>query len=171
MANNVSAYLEEGVKSVFVETLADMKAPKVSELTGVGATELSYYIVPDGWKPTRSQDSIDDGREGTATVGKILGPKKFDNGEVEVIDNVNRKDADNAAVETLTEGTQGYIVRRRGPEASVDWAAGDVVSVYKVAIGMKNPVAHASNARQTSTISFAIDPSSLIETATVAAGA
>jgi hypothetical protein len=167
------AYLEQDMKTVFVKTIANMKAPTVTELTGAEATDISKWIVSDGWHPTMKQNFEDDAREGVGTVGKIPGTLAFDNTEIQVLDNINAGvDAPNVAVTTLTEGTSGFFVRRRGPGgAGKPFASGDVVSVYRVVIAKKTPVAHAGNARQQSLIGFSIAPDAEVETATVASGA
>jgi hypothetical protein len=162
------------MKTVFCKTIANIKAPKISELTGVGATDISKWITVDGWHPTMKQSFEDDAREGVGTVGKIPGVIAFDNTEIQVIDNVNAgQDVPNIAVTTLTEGTSGFFVRRRGPGgAAKPFAAGDSVSVYRVVIAKKTPVAHTGNARQMSLIGFSIAPDSIAdESATVADGA
>jgi hypothetical protein len=167
------AYIESDVKTVFTTAIADITKPTIAELTAATATELSKWIVADGWKPTRSQDFVDHAVEGVGAVGKILGRKSFDNTEVQIYDNVNRDETTpNVAAETLTEGKSGYFVRRRSvaKAASEPFVAGDVVSVYRVAIGAKNPVAHSGNDLMQSVVSFGIDPDSVVETATVTAG-
>lgn len=164
MPNTIPANLEDGMlKTVFVSTIADITKPKVSELTGSGVLDLSYYLAGDGYQLNHTQEMIDDDREGSATVGQIPGQDKFDGGTMQVIDNTNVDGADNAAVETLTRGTTGFIVRRRGLPTDTDFAATQTVSVHKVTIGIKTPVAHAPNQRQMSTISFSADPGSQAE--------
>ena len=161
MPNTISANLEDGMlKTVFVPTIADITKPKVSELTGSGVLDMSYYLAGDGYQLNHTQEMIDDDREGSATVGQIPGQDKFDGGTMQLIDNTNVDGADNAAVETLTRGTTGFIVRRRGLPTDTACAAAQTVSVHKVTIGIKTPVAHAPNQRQMSTISFSADPGS-----------
>lgn len=174
MPNTITAHLEDGrVKTTFVDQIADIKNPTVAELTAADALDLSYWMPSDGWKLTHSQDMIDDDREGSPTVGQIPGQEKYTDGSMQLLDNLNVKVADNAednsAIERLTRGVQGYIVRRRGLDTDAAYAAGQIVSVYKVTIGIKTPVAHAANQRQMSVVNFTCDPSSQEETATVAA--
>ncbi|GAA6124172.1 hypothetical protein BPY_22800 [Bifidobacterium psychraerophilum] len=167
------AYIESDVKTVFTPAIANISAPTVAELTAAAATELSKWIVADGWKPTRSQDFVDHAVEGVGSVGKIPGRKSFDNTEVQIYDNVNGGETTpNVAAETLTEGKEGYFVRRRSTAvaASSPFKAGDVVSVYRVTIGAKDPVAHSGNDLMQSVVSFGIDPDSVVETAIVATG-
>lgn len=171
MPNTISANLEDGMlKTVFVPTIADITKPTVSELTGPSVLDLSYYLAGDGYQLNHTQEMIDDDREGSAAVGQIPGQEKFDGGTMQLIDNTNVEGADNEAVETLTRGTTGFIVRRRGLPTDTPFAETQTVSVHKVTIGIKTPVAHAPNQRQMSTISFSADPGSQDETVKIIAG-
>lgn len=171
MPNTISANLEDGMlKTVFVSTIADIANPTVSELTGPSVLDLSYYLAGDGYQLNHTQEMIDDDREGSETVGQIPGQDKFDGGTMQLIDNTNVDGADNEAVETLTRGTTGFIVRRRGLPTDTPFAETQTVSVHKVTIGIKTPVAHAPNQRQMSTISFSADPGSQDEDVQIVAG-
>ena len=171
MPNTISANLEDGMlKTVFVPTIADITTPKVSELTGPSVLDLSYYLAGDGYQLNHTQEMIDDDREGSAAVGQIPGQEKFDGGTMQLIDNTNVEGAANEAVETLTRGTTGCIVRRRGLPTDTPFAENQTVSVHKVTIGIKTPVAHAPNQRQMSTISFSADPGSQDENVKIIAG-
>lgn len=172
-SNPVQASLEDGeLRTDWVPEIADVTAPTIEELTAAESFILGWYLSTDGFKLTHSQDMVDDDREASPAAGQIPGQEKFTDGELTLIDNVNKgEEVDNKAVETLKKGTTGYIVRRRGKAVDAEYEAGDIVSVYKVTIGIKTPVAHAANARQMSTISFSADPNSQDETAVVAGGA
>lgn len=175
MATEVSASLEDGmVKTVFVPTLKDVSAPTVAELT-TGVLDMSMWLTADGFSATHGQNMIDDDREGSAEVGQIPGQETWTDTTLRVIDNINRVDAGgkavgNELVETLTRGTTGYFVRRRGLPSAEPFAAGQKVSVLPVTIGIKTPVAHAVNQRQLSQITFSVSPGAQDETAVVAAG-
>lgn len=163
------AFLEDGkFLTVFVSTIADITKPTVAELK-TPLVALSDYLTADGFKITHSQDFADDDREASPAVGQIPGQEKYTDGSLQVVDNTNIASETNVAVEKLTKGTHGYIVRRRGKDNKEPFTADDIVSVYAVTIGIKTPVAHAANARQMSTISFSADPSSQDETAKVVA--
>lgn len=163
------AFLEDGkFLTVFVSTIADVTKPTVAELK-TPLVALSDYLTADGFKITHSQDFADDDREASPAVGEIPGQEKYTGGSLQVIDNTNIASETNVAVEKLTKGTHGYIVRRRGKDNKEPFTADDIVSVYAVTIGIKTPVAHSKNARQMSTISFSADPSSQDETAKVVA--
>ncbi len=177
MSNEVSASLEDGmVKTVFVTAIRDVKAPTVAELTGEGVLDMSMWLTGDGFQATHGQNMIDDDREGSAEVGQIPGQETWTDTLLRVVDNINRVDdsneaIDNTLVETLTRGKTGYFVRRRGLPSEQAFAAGQIVSVLPVTIGIKTPVAHAVNQRQLSQITFSVSPGAQDETATVAAGA
>lgn len=170
----VTASLEDGmVKTVFVPAIKDVKAPTVAELTGEGALDMSMWLTGDGFQATHDQQMIDDDREGAAEVGQIPGQETWTDTLLRVIDNINRVDdkstpVPNTAVETLTKGKSGYIVRRRGLPSATPFASGQKVSVLPVTIGIKTPVAHAANQRQLSQIKFSVSPGAQDETATVA---
>jgi hypothetical protein len=172
-SNPVQANLEDGnLRTDWVTKIADVKAPTPAELNATDSFILGWYMPTDGFKLTHSQDMVDDDREASPAAGQIPGQEKFTDGELTLIDNVNKGEgSDNKAVDTLKKGTVGYIVRRRGKDVAEPYAAGDIVSVYKVTIGIKTPVAHAANARQLSTVSFSTDPNSQDETAIVTEGA
>lgn len=168
----VQAFLEDGaIRTDFVPAggIRDMARPTVAELNSTANLLLSDYLINTGWKLNHTQETVEDDRESYSAAGEIPGGEKFAGGSLEVVDNLNRGDCvDNKAVETLTKGTEGYIVRRRG--AGHDpYKAGQKVSVFRVTIGIKTPVAHAKNARQLSTISFSVAPGAYDETATVTA--
>lgn len=165
-----TAILEDGnIMTVFVPGftgIKDMEHPTESELNNPSNLNVSAYLTATGWKLNHSQESIKDDREASAEVGEIPGSEKFDGGSLQVINNVNNEGLPNKAVETLTKGTKGFLVRRRG--AGQDpFKSGQKVSVFKTTIGITTPVAHADNARMMSTISFSVMPGSKDETATV----
>ncbi|RSX46119.1 hypothetical protein [Bifidobacterium castoris] len=138
MSNEVSASLEDGmVKTVFVPTIKDIKAPTVAELTGNGVLDMSMWLTGDGFQATHGQNMIDDDREGSAEVGQIPGQETWTDTLLRVVDNINRVDAagktvDNTLVETLTRGKTGYFVRRRGLPSDEAFAAGQKVSVLPI---------------------------------------
>ena len=174
MPNTIKAALEDGmVKTVFLaEDPKDLTAPTVAELSAATVLDLSYYLTSDGFALEHSQESIEDDREGAAEAGEIPGRETYTGTSLKVIDNTNQvgsdnKPLENAAVTTLTKGKQGTIVRRRGKPTDDAFAAGDVVSVFPVTIGIKSPIAHAANQRQLSQINFSVRTGAQDETAVV----
>lgn len=174
IVKKVPAHLSAGLyRTIWVpstNTIADIHKPTIAELNATGNLDLSPYLAKEGWALTHSQETVDDGREAYAAVGKINGQEKFENGTLDLIDNTNTADAGtfNEAVRALTKGATGYFVRRRGKATTEEWAAGDVVSVIPATIGIKTAF---KDDRQMSQIAFAADPSSSDEESVVAASA
>lgn len=185
--DSVPASIEDGeITTLWVPDggIADIKAPTADELNKDTNLDLSPYLTGTGWSLTHGQNSTNDDREAWLSVGTIPGSDTYSNPSLQIINNVNRTssvDADqqgsttnnvaNAAFETLKRGKRGYFVRRRGVNSGDPFKAGQVVSVFKVIIGVVTPVAHTANARQMSTVHFSVDPSSVDETAVVGAAA
>lgn len=169
-----AAILEDGnILTIFVpgfDGIKDMSKPTEEELNKDTNLNLSAYLTSTGWKLNHTQEAIKDDREASAEVGEIPGAEKFDGASLQVINNVNSEGYANAAVETLTNGTKGYFVRRRGA-GQAPFKAGQTVGVFKSVIGITTPVAHADNTRMMSTISYSVMPGSKDETATVVAAA
>lgn len=169
-----TAILEDGnILTIFVPGftgIKDMEHPTEAELNNPANLNVSAYLTATGWKLNHTQESIKDDREASAEVGEIPGAEKYDGGSLELVNNVNGEGYANKAVETLTKGTRGFLVRRRGA-GQTPFKAGQKVSVFKTVIGITTPVAHADNARMLSTTSFSVMPGSKDETATVTATA
>lgn len=169
-----AAILEDGnILTIFVpgfDGIKDMAKPTEAELNTENNLNVSAYLTATGWHLNHTQESIKDDREASADSGEIPGPEKYDGTSLQVINNVNNEGYANAAVETLTKGTQGYFVRRRGA-GQTPFKEGQTVSVFKTTIGITTPVAHATNSLMMSEIKFAVTPGSKDETATVVAAA
>lgn len=166
-----TATIEDGnILTIFVpgfDGIKDMSKPTVAELNKSTNLNLSQYLDGTGWKLNHTQEMIKDDREASAQAGEIPGSEKFDGGSLQIVNNVNT-DEPNQAFETLRKGVQGYFVRRRN-KAQATFEAGQTVSVFKVTIGITTPVAHAANALTKSQTSFSVAPGSYDETATVVA--
>ena len=136
-----------------VPAIADVDKPTIAELTASSAEDLSCYLTGDGWNPTKEQATISDprlcsrqefGRPGRKTPGL----------SITVIDNTNSdNEADaNEAVETITEGANGYFVERVGVPYEEEFAAGQKVSIYPATAGEKQLLAPEANSVTRSTI-------------------
>lgn len=85
------------------------------------------------------------------------GRKKISGPSVEVIDNTNTEHSNqNAAMETLKEGAEGYFVRRYGKDTDRVFVSGDIVNVYSVRIGMSAKDAIAANTVLRSKVNFTV---------------
>ena len=62
MAEIPSTPADGNTKVVFVPTLADAAAPKVAELTGASAIDLSCYLTGSGLSPSIKEDVVTDER-------------------------------------------------------------------------------------------------------------
>lgn len=166
-----TATIEDGnILTIFVpgfDGIKDMSKPTVAELNKPTNLNLSQYLDGTGWKLNHTQEMIKDDREASAQAGEIPGSEKFDGGSLQIVNNVNTEEP-NQAFETLRKGVQGYFVRRRN-KAQTTFEAGQTVSVFRVTIGITTPVAHAANALTKSQTSFSVAPGSYDETATVVA--
>ena len=166
-----TATIEDGnILTIFVpgfDGIKDMSKPTMAELNATTNLNVSQYLESAGWKLNHTQEMIKDSREASAQAGEIPGSPKFDGGSLQIVNNVNT-DQPNEAFETLKEGVQGYFVRRRNV-GQTSFKAGQIVSVFRVTIGITVPVAHADNNLTKSQTNFSVAPGSYDETATVAA--
>ena len=132
------------VNTIWVPSIENIQKPTADEINA--GTDLSNYVTLGGWSCSPSQDSISDQRENSAQDYENPGRKKISGSSIEVIDNTNTEhSAQNVAMETLAEGTEGYFVRRYGKQTDADFASGDTVNVYAVRVGMSAKVAIAAN--------------------------
>jgi hypothetical protein len=138
MADIPSTPADGNVKIVAVPAIADTSAPTVTELTAGTAVDLSCYLTADGWQPSQDQATISDERLCSTQVFGAPGRKTLGL-TVRVIDNTNSPNeaTDNAAVDTLEEGTQLYFVERRGVPFDEPITADHKVRVWPVTVGMK----------------------------------
>lgn len=143
------------VNTIWVPAIVDIQKPTAEEINA--GTDLSNYVVLGGWSCSPSQDSISDQRENSAQDYENPGRKKISGSSIEVIDNTNTEhSAQNVAMETLAEGTEGYFVRRYGKQTDEAFAAGDTVNVYAVRVGMSAKMAIAANSVLRSKVNFSV---------------
>nr|DAJ94210.1 MAG TPA: major tail protein [Caudoviricetes sp.] len=143
------------VNTIWVPSIENIQKPTVDEINA--GTDLSNYVTLGGWSCSPSQDSISDQRENSAQDYENPGRKKISGPSIEVIDNTNTEhSAQNVAMETLAEGTEGYFVRRYGKQTDADFSSGDTVNVYAVRVGMSAKVAIAANSVLRSKVNFSV---------------
>lgn len=127
-----------------VPAIADSSAPTVAEIAA--GVDISCYLTPDGFAPTAEQATITDDRLcSTETFGK---PGRKTRGlTLTGIDNTNSANEEdyNELVEALPEGTDVYVVRRRGIPYDTPIAADQKVTVLPVTPGGKQDVAPEVN--------------------------
>lgn len=133
-----------------VPAIANPAAPTVAEITA--GTDISCYLTPDGYAPTAEQATITDERLcSTETFGQ---PGRKTRGlALTGIDNTNstHQTTFNELVDTLVEGTEMFVVRRRGIPYETAIAAAQKVSVLPIKPGMKQDVPPEANSVTRST--------------------
>ena len=143
------------VNTIWVPSIENIQKPTADEINA--GTDLSNYVTMGGWSCSPSQESISDQRENSAQDYENPGRKKISGSSIEVIDNTNTEHANqNAAMDTLKEGAEGYFVRRYGKDTDRTFVSGDVVNVYAVRIGMSAKDAIAANTVLRSKVNFTI---------------
>lgn len=169
MADVPSTPSDGNVKTVIVTALADPAAPKLTELDAVSSKDVSCYLTPDGFALTLEQATITDERLcSTETFGQP-GRKTYGL-SLTGIDNTNsaNETSSNALVDALVEGTQLYLVRRRGVPFDDAWATGDKVTVIPFKPGVKMDVAPEANSVIRSTWQAFVTGQVQVEVAVVA---
>lgn len=146
-----STPVDGNIRTLWVPAIADIRAPKVSELNAVTAVDISLYITKNGFSFTPEQQYIDDGREPQKFIGQALGSTTVSNVGVTVIDNTGGpyEEDFNKAIEAL-EG-DGYIVRRYGLDWEDVFAADQKVTVLAVSVGEKQRLVPEANTQFRST--------------------
>lgn len=142
-------------RTYWVPAIADIMHPRTSELEA--GENISCYITLGGFAFSTEQAKISDPRECSAQDYEAAGRESVSDESAQVIDNTNspyEKLGMNRAVELLTQGSDGYWVRRRGLPADTPWADGQKVTVIQAQIGRKQLVAGDENSVTRSTIPF-----------------
>ncbi|WP_446680093.1 phage tail tube protein [Cellulomonas denverensis] len=134
------------IKTLLVPAIADPGAPTVDELTASGVVDISCYLTAGGFALTTDQATIADERECSTEVYGQPGRKTYSL-TLTGIDNSNSANATtaNKMVDTLTEGEDMYVVRRRGKSHETAVATADVVTVLPFKPGVKTEVASEAN--------------------------
>ncbi|MGI5144792.1 hypothetical protein ACQEVC_45495 [Plantactinospora sp. CA-294935] len=123
---------------LYVASLTDPTAPKLTEINAVTSQELDGYITGDGWQPTGEQAVVADERIATTQTFEQPGRKTK---SLTVVYVHNPADpTNNEAYITLAEGTTGYVLSRYGVPRTQAWAIGDLTDVWPITAGepMKN---------------------------------
>ena len=160
---------------VFVPTLADYHAPKVSELTGVGVIELSCNITAANFAlGATGDDAISDPALCASSNSTVPGRTNYEAS----VDAFRWKDKlDDKVWTTFTaKGLGGYLVQRigqieEGEKAhEVPFKASDEVQVYAVITGTPQILSPADAGYEKVKIPFSVQDK-VDERAIVAAGA
>lgn len=123
------------VKVVYATAIADPANPTLAELNAGTTVDLSCYLTSDGFTPSLSEAVATDDRlcdtvtyENIGRAQRSLVIKYVENPAASV-------GTTNLAYETLTPGTTGFFVVRRGFLYSAAWAANQPTQVWPIAMG------------------------------------
>jgi len=147
MADVPSTPADGNVLVKLVAAIADTSAPKVAtEINAVGSVDISCYLTGGGYKPSLSEQVIQDERLCTTQTYEQKGRSQRGL-EVEYIDNTNSANQTtfNKAKDTLIPGTAQYLVVRTGLPYTTAAAAGQKFSVYPITPGEYNELPPEAN--------------------------
>jgi len=168
MVDVPSTPADGNVATWLVPTIANPGAPSLA--TDLASkVDVSCYLTPDGFALTVDQATISDERLcSTETFGQP-GRKTYSLA-LTGIDNTNsaNETTDNDLVDELVEGTEMFLVRRRGVPFDQALAVGDKVTVIPFKPGVKQDVPMEANSVLRSTWTSFITGSVQVEVAVVA---
>lgn len=145
---------EEYTRVVWVDTIADISAPTVSELE-LG-TDVTCHLTKDGLNPGGSTNGVDAAALCSRVDSQVAGSVSYD----ATLRFFRYSDSDDAW-EMASWGDAGYLVVRRGPRYDVAWAFGQPVEVYQAQFGEKIPASSAANTLQTFEVSLFVEDADL----------
>lgn len=135
----MSKRLSDGnTKATFVPAVASLSAPTVAELTAVGIVACEEFITADGLNISIDQGAVEG--DTLASTQTFQGPGRTQAG-IELTffrDNVTGNDR---MWSTMTNGTEGFWVVRRGVAYSTGYAIGQKVAIYTVTCGEPSELA------------------------------
>ena len=126
---------------LWVPTIADPSAQKVSELTAGTVKPLTYALAPDGFDHQTSVAVITSGRY---TLAQAIESEGVITDTVEV-KYVHKNDLSDVASTTLTPGTSGFVVVRLGVPNETAVTAAQKVTVIPVKCGVRRQVPPTAN--------------------------
>ncbi|WP_223690110.1 phage tail tube protein [Leifsonia poae] len=119
----------------WVPSIADVLAPKVTEIGGTGAFRVTYSFTNDGWSIAGSQTKTKDERLTLKQPLESLGATDV---ALNTLKYVESSQAGSANV-VLLEGTAGFFVERRGIPNKTLAAAAQKVRVIPAILGAQLP--------------------------------
>lgn len=127
-------------KVVWLSSISSQTAPTAAELNA--GADYTLRITPDGLKIDPTTADVDTNSLGsrfdTMTVGRVgFSPEiTFKRGSTP---------QEEAPYTTLTYGTEGFLVVRRGVDFETAFAAGQLVEVYPMVCGERQNMSPAAN--------------------------
>lgn len=116
------------VKVTWASAIASIAAPTTAELNA--GTALQGYITPDGLEITPTTGAVDTSNLGSKFTTNRAGRRKFD-----VSITFHHDSPTDTPYNLFPYQTNGYLVVRRGTDATTAWAASDKVEVYPLECG------------------------------------
>lgn len=143
MTQPASVFSDGMVRVDWVPVLADPENPALSELESGSSLAMSCYFTDAGWAPNTAEDVANDPR--LCSVETYTSPGR-NTTSIPTMYVTNPDDPSNdEAATTLTDRATGFYVERRGVPYDQDWAAGDLVTVFPVKLGVQNEGAPTAN--------------------------
>lgn len=146
MSNIPATPADGNFRADLVSAIADPSAPKLTELDAVSTVKASCYFTKDGVAMTIDQATITDERLCSTQVFGQPGTKTFSL-SLTGIDNTNTEfeATDNELVDALVEGSEWFLVLRRGKPYDEAYAVDDKVTVVPFKVGVKQAVPPEAN--------------------------
>lgn len=134
MSNQPASVESNGTLLVlFLTTLVDVDAPKLSEMVAPSVVDLSCYITGDGLNTDTNENNIEDPR--LCSKQTFESPGDFSRTlELTYVFNPESPSDDEART-TLTRGTKGFIAIRWAVDSEQAIAVGDIFDIYPVTMG------------------------------------
>lgn len=130
---------------LWVPSLESIDFPGLSELTDPAVLDLSCYFADQGFNPTLSEANVPDIRQ--CTTEDFGDPGRVTH-TIPLVYVTNPADpTQDEARTTLIRGAQGYLVERPGVDFEEPLAAGDLVSVWSVRLGMQQMIDRTQNTK------------------------
>lgn len=126
------------VKVAFVPDggFANYQVPTPAEV--IAGQELSCHLMQDGYGESADEGTNTDRRLCSKEAYTIGGSVTWTITDLRYVYDVQNPDSlTHEAYAALAPGTKGYLVARWGKDAAEPWAAGDVVDVYPVQLGVQ----------------------------------
>jgi hypothetical protein len=144
----VTLYAVEGVSTqgnetvIFVPSLAAPSAPKLTEVGAGVSTALNLGYALRGFSPSSDQGTSDDIRLASTQTFENPGRVKKSLDDITYVYDPQAPvaTASNKHYDTLKSGVKGFLIDRRGLDATTPLAVGQKVDVYPVQFGAQRRV-------------------------------
>lgn len=134
-------YGDGQVRVAYVPTISNQNAPTTTELNA--GILLQSFITPDGLEGFEATTAEVDASALNSTFdAKTIGRDSYSNTLLRFKKQTVGSDT---VLTTLTRGTTGYIVIRRGLTESTAWASSQKVEVYPIICGRRKDLKPAAN--------------------------